>query len=282
MLGFCVGVLLIACANVMNMQFARATLRARELAIRSSLGANRLRLVRQMLTESLLLSSIGAALGIVLAYLATDWLQATVRNLDNPPPSWITFDLAPAVLAVTVIATIGAAVVSGLLPALGSSRHSHVDVLRDSGRGNTSYRVSLLSRGLVVFQIVVTCVPSAETLPRPTISKIPVFGLIDQMSTSEPASRLSVFGKVIGAGGLNVISPGWMAITRLGSRVDGSAAGVRMRSTRGMNMSPWKRFPSRSRAAPAATSRQTPNAEFSMWDAAAGSIEPADPPSQGR
>jgi predicted permease len=142
----------------MNMQFARATLRARELAIRSSLGANRLRLVRQMLTESLLLSSIGAALGIVLAYLATDWLQATIRNLDNPPPSWITFDLAPAVLAVTVIATIGAAVVSGLLPALGSSRHSNVDVLRDSGRGNTSYRVSLLSRGLVVFQIVVTCV----------------------------------------------------------------------------------------------------------------------------
>ena len=158
MLGFCVGVLLIACANVMNMQFARATLRARELAIRSSLGANRLRLLRQMLTESLLLSSIGAALGIVLAYLATDWLQATIRNLDNPPPSWISFDLSPTVLAVTVLATIGAAVVSGLLPALGSSRQNGVDVLRDSGRGNTSYRVSLLSRGLVVFQIVVTCV----------------------------------------------------------------------------------------------------------------------------
>ncbi|HYN10044.1 MAG TPA: ABC transporter permease [Vicinamibacterales bacterium] len=158
MLGFCVGVLLIACANVMNMQFARATLRARELAIRSSLGASRIRLVRQMLTESLLLSSIGAVLGIVLAYAATDWLSATVRNLDNPPPSWITFDLAPVVLAVTVFATIASAVVSGLLPALGSSRNRTIDVLRDSGRGNTSYRVSLLSRGLVVFQIVVTCV----------------------------------------------------------------------------------------------------------------------------
>jgi predicted permease len=57
-----------------------------------------------------------------------------------------------------VLATIGAAVVSGLLPALGSSRSRSIDVLRDSGRGNTSYRVSLLSRGLVVFQIVVTCV----------------------------------------------------------------------------------------------------------------------------
>jgi predicted permease len=158
MLGFCVGVLLIACANVMNMQFARATLRGRELAIRSSLGASRGRLVRQMLTESLLLSSIGAALGIALAYGATDWLTATIRNLDNPPPSWITFDLAPAVLAVTVLATIGAAVVSGLLPAIGSSRSRSAAVLRDSGRGNTSYRVSLLSRGLVVFQIVITCV----------------------------------------------------------------------------------------------------------------------------
>jgi putative ABC transport system permease protein len=158
MLGFCVGVLLIACANVMNMQFARATLRARELAIRSSLGASRGRLVRQMLTESLLLSSIGAVVGIVLAYAATDWLEATVRNLENPPPSWITFDLAPVVLAVTVLATIGAAVVSGLLPAVGSSRQRGAEVLRDSGRGNTSYRVSLLSRGLVVFQIVITCV----------------------------------------------------------------------------------------------------------------------------
>ena len=158
MLGFCVGVLLISCVNVMNMQFARATLRAKELAVRSSLGASRLRLVRQMLTESLLIASIGAVVGIALAYASIDWLSATVRNLENPPPSWITFDVDSAVLLFTVLATVTAAVLSGLLPALMSSRANAVEVLRDGGRGNTRGAVTLLSRGLVVFQIVVTCV----------------------------------------------------------------------------------------------------------------------------
>jgi predicted permease len=158
MLGFCVGVLLIACMNVMNMQFARATLRSKELAVRSSLGATRGRLIRQMLTESLLVAGIGAAVGIALAYGATDWLSATVSNLDNPPPSWITFDVDGKALAFTVFCTLAAAVVSGLLPAWMSSRANAVDVLRDAGRGNTSRAVTLVSRGLVVFQIVVTCI----------------------------------------------------------------------------------------------------------------------------
>ena len=105
-------------------------LRAKELAIRSSLGATRVRLVRQMLTESLLVASIGAALGIGLAYLSIDWLTATVRNLDTPPPSWITFDVDARVLAVTVVATIGAALASGLLPAWMASRNNVVEVLR--------------------------------------------------------------------------------------------------------------------------------------------------------
>ena len=158
MLGFCVGVLLISCVNVMNMQFARATLRAKELAVRSSLGASRMRLVRQMLTESLLIATIGAVVGIALAYVSIDWLSATVRNLENPPPAWITFDVDAPVLLFTIVATVAAAVLSGLLPAVISSRANAVDVLRDGGRGNTSHAVSLLSRGLVVFQIVVTCV----------------------------------------------------------------------------------------------------------------------------
>jgi predicted permease len=158
MLGFCVGVLLIACVNVMNMQFARATLRAKELAIRASLGATRSRLIRQMLTESLLVAGIGAAIGVALAYGATDWLQATVRSLDNPPPAYISFDVDTIVLAVTVGATILAAVASGLLPAWMSSRADTNAVLRDGGRGSTSRSVTLVSRSLVVFQLVVTCI----------------------------------------------------------------------------------------------------------------------------
>src|SRR5258707_2911212 len=158
MLGFCVGVLLISCVNVMNMQFARATLRAKELAVRSSLGASRMRLVRQMLTESLLVAGIGATVGIVLGYASIDWLSATVRNLENPPPSWITFDMDARVLLITVGAMLASAVFSGLLPGLISSRTHAVGVLPDRRRGNTSRSVNLMTRGLVVFQSVVTCV----------------------------------------------------------------------------------------------------------------------------
>jgi len=158
MLAFCVGVLLIACVNVMNMQFARATLRAKELAVRSSLGATRIRLMRQMLTESLLVAATGAALGIGLAYYATASLQATVKGLDNPPPAYITFDVDTIVLVFTVGATLIAAVASGLLPAWMASRANANAILRDGGRGTTSRRMMLVTRGLVVVQIVVTCV----------------------------------------------------------------------------------------------------------------------------
>lgn len=158
MLGFCVGVLLIACINVMNMQFARATLRTKELAIRSSLGATRIRLIRQMLTESLLVATVGAVLGIGLAYLSVDWVAASFRNENNGPPGWMVFEIDGLSLAITVGATFVAALVSGLLPAWMSSRANAAAVLGDGGRGNTGGRVSLVTRGLVVFQIVMTCI----------------------------------------------------------------------------------------------------------------------------
>ena len=158
MLAFCVLVLLIACFNVMNMQFARATIRAKELAIRSSLGATRSRLICQMLTESLLLSTMGAVLGIGLAFWATDWVDNVFRNGPNPPPSWMVFNIDPTVLGFVVAATMLAALVSGLLPALMASRARAAEVLKESGRGNTGRVIGVVTRGLVVIQILVTCI----------------------------------------------------------------------------------------------------------------------------
>jgi predicted permease len=158
MLAFCVGVLLIACVNVMNMQFARATLRAKELAVRSSLGATRARLIRQMLTESLLVASLGALVGVALAFWATDYLDAIVHNLTNPIPTWMTFAIDGRVLGFIVGATMLSAVISGFVPAWLSSRASAVDVLKESGRGNTGRAIGIITRGLVIFQIFVTCV----------------------------------------------------------------------------------------------------------------------------
>jgi putative ABC transport system permease protein len=158
MLGFCIGVLLLACVNVMNMQFARATLRGKELAIRSSLGATRVRLIRQMLTESLLVATIGALLGVGLSYWAVDLLSNTVKNLANPIPAYITFDIDGRVLIFTVAATLLAALISGLIPAWMSSRASAADALKDSGRGNTGRTINVITRGLVVCQLMVTCI----------------------------------------------------------------------------------------------------------------------------
>ena len=100
-----------------------------------------------MLTESLLVAGIGAVVGIGLAYGSIDWLSATVRNLENPPPSWITFDVdAPVLLHSRFSRQAAAAVLSGLLPALMSSRANAVEVLRDGGRGNTSRGVQASCR----------------------------------------------------------------------------------------------------------------------------------------
>src|SRR6516225_5433768 len=88
MLGAVVLVLLIACVNVMNMQFGRVALRAKELAIRGALGATRWRLVRQMLTESLVVAVFGAIAGSIVAYWGVDLFDAVVRAAPFPPPYW--------------------------------------------------------------------------------------------------------------------------------------------------------------------------------------------------
>ena len=156
MLGAVIVVLLIACVNVMNMQFGRAALRAKELAIRGALGATRWRIVRQMLTESLLVASLGAIVGVILAYWAVGLLVRATSALPFPLPYWVSFSIDAKVLAFTVGATLLATMLSGLIPALLSARANPAEVMKEGGRGNSSRFVNGLTRVLVVGQIALT------------------------------------------------------------------------------------------------------------------------------
>ncbi|MEY2573866.1 MAG: putative transport system permease protein [Verrucomicrobiota bacterium] len=156
MLGAVIVVLLIACVNVMNMQFGRSALRAKELAIRGALGATRWRLVRQMLTESLVVAVLGAIGGTVLAFWGTDMFDKVVKAAPFPPPYWWKFTIDGRVLAFTLGLTLVATIVSGLLPAFLSSRGNPAEVMKEGGRGNSSRLVNVITRVLVVGQIALT------------------------------------------------------------------------------------------------------------------------------
>jgi predicted permease len=146
-------VLLIACANVASMLLARGTGRLPELAIRSSMGAGRRRLVRQLLTESLLLSVIGGAAGVVVAYWGVDALRAILPD-NVPRVDGIQVD--SAVLTFAAIMTVATGVLFGLAPALFTLRSDLVGVLKEGrlGSGGSRRRNSLLS-GLVATQVAI-------------------------------------------------------------------------------------------------------------------------------
>jgi len=156
MLGAVIVVLLIACVNVMNMQFGRAALRAKELAIRGALGATRWRLVRQMLTESLLVAVLGAVAGVIMAFFAVRLLVRATNALPFPLPYWVTFSIDGKVLFFTVGITLLATLVSGFIPAFLSARANPAEVMKEGGRGNSSRLVNVLTRILVVGQIALT------------------------------------------------------------------------------------------------------------------------------
>jgi len=139
-------VLLIACANVANLLIVRASARHRELVIRAAIGGSQWRLIRQMLTESLVLAVLGGGLGLLLAQSGIDLLIA-MGPAKLPRINSISID--PAVLAFTAAATIVTALVCGLVPALRASRPDLVDVLRLSG-GSPGLRAGRALRNIVV------------------------------------------------------------------------------------------------------------------------------------
>ena len=148
-------VLLIACANVANLLLARATGRTREIAIRLSLGAGRGRLIRQLLTESLLLSIVGGALGLLLALWATRLLMAFKPPI--PLPVVLDLGLNPGVLGFTFLLSILTGLIFGLAPAYQSSRADLVPALKDeSGTFTGGQRKSYLRNALVIVQIALS------------------------------------------------------------------------------------------------------------------------------
>ncbi|MGA7962344.1 MAG: ABC transporter permease [Candidatus Acidiferrales bacterium] len=127
-------VLLIACVNVANLQLARSTTRGREFAIRSALGASQLRVIRQLLTESILLGLGGGALGLWLAAWGT---KAALRTLPETLPRAQDVGLDGRVLVFTLLASVVAGVIFGLAPALKTSRPNLQETLKESGRGSS-------------------------------------------------------------------------------------------------------------------------------------------------
>jgi putative ABC transport system permease protein len=154
-------VLLIACANIANLLLARAAKRRREIAVRLALGADRARLIRQLLTESVVLSLVGGALGVLLSF----WLLAALRAADLPLPVPVNEEVAidARVLGFTALLSIATGLLFGLAPALQASRAEVVPVLKNEnvpagGDGRGLAGLFSLRQLLVVSQVALSLI----------------------------------------------------------------------------------------------------------------------------
>jgi macrolide transport system ATP-binding/permease protein len=148
-------VLVIACANVANLLLSRAVSRRREVAVRLSLGASRARLVRQLLTESLMLSFAAGIAGVVMAYWTMDVIMAFVPPVDLPLDLGLRMDGMTLVFAIAVSAITG--VLFGLAPALQASSPQMITALKEEGRSGSGGRTTGRLRGALVVSQVAVC-----------------------------------------------------------------------------------------------------------------------------
>ena len=149
-------VLLIACANIANLLLARSTARARELAVRQALGARRSRIIRQLLTESLLLALAGGALGIALASVANRLLLRMVSSGLDTIPLDVSIDIR--LLLFTLAVTVATAILFGTIPAFRATRLQLTDQLQSGRSPQGAGSKSPLARILVVSQVALSLV----------------------------------------------------------------------------------------------------------------------------
>jgi len=150
MVGLAGFVLLIACANLANLQLARAVARAHEYAIRAALGASRSRLLRPLLAESMLLSIVGGLLGVLVALWSNDWVSS---RLSSSGIFKLTLELDWRVLSFALGASVATGLLCGLVPAWLLTRVRVNDSLKSGTRGNTGDRVQhRLQHGLIITQ----------------------------------------------------------------------------------------------------------------------------------
>ncbi len=143
--------LLIVCANVANLQFVRSASRQKEMAIRTALGGSRWRVVRQLLTESVITAMGGAALGLLFAYWSIRMvLRYMPAEIAKYIPGWYDIRLDGRALLFTVIAAAVAGVLAGVLPALQSSRVNVNETLKEGGRSSSGARGRHVLRNLLV------------------------------------------------------------------------------------------------------------------------------------
>jgi putative ABC transport system permease protein len=202
-------VLIVSCANAANLMIGRSALRAREIAIRGSLGASRHRVIGQFLVEALVLAGFGGAVGLAISVAAARFFQSTIP--ERSVPYWLHYGMDVRVFAALVLASLSTVMVFGLVPAIQASKTDVNRTLRDGGRSGTTrggnrrlasaflaaqfgLAIVLLAQGVISFQVRDSRVDTNESVDTPALLVANVTLPSAQYGTA--AQRLSFYERM--------------------------------------------------------------------------------------